>query len=348
MKFIFEKIFREGTVPKCFKSGIITPVYKKQDKPINDPNSYRRITVSSVIGKLFEKVILHKISPLLKERQNPLQRGFSKDIAPTNASLLLTEVIADSRDNNESLYAAFIDASNAFDVVWHESMLRKLFYTGISEETWILIKMLYQDLHSKVKWEGKISSLFDEQQGVRQGGILSPELYKVFINPLLDFYRNNYFGFRIGSIQVNSPACDFGFRIGSIQVNSPACVDDIVLLGRSQLELQTMLLGQKQYANDERYKINEAKSKVMIFNQKKQHIDENVTLHNRQIAHTESYTHNGIYRKLRGRDLIEKRIKLARRTTYALMGTGMHGYNGIKPSVIIRMWNMYVRPHSQK
>jgi hypothetical protein len=43
-----------------------------------------------------------------------------------------------------------------------------------------------------------------------------------------------------------------------------------------------MLLGQKQYANDEKYKINEAKSKVMIFNQKKQHIDENITLHNRQ------------------------------------------------------------------
>ena len=48
--------------------------------------------MSSVIGKLFEKVILHKISPLLKERQNPLQRGLSRDVAPTNASLLLTEV----------------------------------------------------------------------------------------------------------------------------------------------------------------------------------------------------------------------------------------------------------------
>jgi hypothetical protein len=45
-------------------------------------------------------------------------------------------------------------------------MLRKLFYTGISKETWILTKMLYQDLHSKVKWEGKISSPFYEQQGV--------------------------------------------------------------------------------------------------------------------------------------------------------------------------------------
>jgi hypothetical protein len=54
-------------------------------------------------------------------------------------------------------------ASKAFDVVWHESMLRKLLYTGISKETWILTKMLYQDLHSKVKWEGKICSPYHGQ-----------------------------------------------------------------------------------------------------------------------------------------------------------------------------------------
>jgi hypothetical protein len=70
------------------------------------------------------------------------------------------------------------------------------------------------------------------------------------------------------------------------------CKIYIVLLGRSQLELQIMLLGQEQYANDEIYIISEAKSKVMIFNQKKQHIDENCTLHDRQIAHTESYTYS--------------------------------------------------------
>ena len=115
---------------------------------------------------------------------------FQQGCRTYKCSLLFTEVIAESRDNNDSLYAAFIDASNAFDVVWHESMLRKLFYTEISKETWILIKMLYQDLHSnsKVKWEGKISSPFDEQQGARQGGILSPELYSLY-KPVIRFLQ---------------------------------------------------------------------------------------------------------------------------------------------------------------
>jgi hypothetical protein len=46
---------------------------------------------------------------------------------------------------------------------------------------------------------------FDEQQGVRHGGIVSPELYKVFIIPLLEFYKTNNLGFKIGSIHIGNP-----------------------------------------------------------------------------------------------------------------------------------------------
>jgi hypothetical protein len=50
---------------------------------------------------------------------------------------LYTGVIIPDLKHFGTLFAAFIDASKAFDVVWHESMLRKLFYTGISKETTI-------------------------------------------------------------------------------------------------------------------------------------------------------------------------------------------------------------------
>jgi hypothetical protein len=88
-------------------------------------------------------------------------------------------------------------------------------------------------MNSKVKWDGNISKSFDEQQGVRHGGIVSPELYKVFINPLLEFYKTN----------------NLGFKIGSIHIGNPTCADDIVLLSKSQQELQTMLSSQEQFAN---------------------------------------------------------------------------------------------------
>ena len=42
--------------------------------------------------------------------------------------------------------------------------------------------------------------------------------------------------------------------------------------------------------------------------------------------------------------IVSERIKLARRTSYALMGAGLHGYNGVNPKVGIKLWNMYVCP----
>ena len=48
---VVNEILSSGKIPSVFKQGVITPVYKKQGKPVNDPNSYRRITITSLIGK---------------------------------------------------------------------------------------------------------------------------------------------------------------------------------------------------------------------------------------------------------------------------------------------------------
>ena len=69
---------------------------------------------------------------MLDVAQNKLQRGFTKDTSPTRGSLLLTETIAESIDIGKSLYTAFIDASKAFDIVWHDSMLVKLYNVGLN------------------------------------------------------------------------------------------------------------------------------------------------------------------------------------------------------------------------
>ena len=94
-------IMNSSEIPKVFKEGLITPVYKKQGKPSSDPNSYRRITITSKLGKIIEKVRLNMVHNMLDEAQNKPQRGFPKDTSPTCGSLLLTEAIADSVDNGK-------------------------------------------------------------------------------------------------------------------------------------------------------------------------------------------------------------------------------------------------------
>ena len=67
-------------------------------------------------------------------------------------------------------------------------------------------------------------------------------------------------------------------------------------------------------------------------------------LHDAPLEQVDSYTHIGIQRDLNKSTLVSERIKLARRTSYALMGAGLHGYNGVNPKVGIKLWNMYVCP----
>ena len=146
-------------------------MYKKQGKPVNDPNSDRRITISNINGKLVEKLYLDSVAGMLNTTQNRLQRGFTKDVSPGFGLLLLTEAIVESVDVGKPLYIAFIDASKAFDVVWHDLMLVKLHDACLQGRKWTFLSNWYQGLESFVKWEGKLSTAFCEKQGVQQGGI---------------------------------------------------------------------------------------------------------------------------------------------------------------------------------
>ena len=117
VKGVLNAIFRLGKVPEIFKLGYITPIYKKHGKPIHDPNSYSRITITSLIGKILEKYILQTTFAEIEHGRNPLQKGFTMDTLATMTALMFTEAIAETRDTKTTPYAACIDASKVFDVV---------------------------------------------------------------------------------------------------------------------------------------------------------------------------------------------------------------------------------------
>ncbi|KAK3105653.1 hypothetical protein FSP39_002699 [Pinctada imbricata] len=181
---IFTSIMHLKHVPSDFKSGILHPIHKKGKDPANVTN-YRGITVTSILGKIFEHVILKQIEESLPLNQSTLQFGFTKGISPLMAALIVSETISEYVENNRPIYMSFLDSQKAFDVVAHTSMKCKLFHQGINQHIWNVIDNLYTSLSSKVLWKGNVSSKFSILQGVRQGGILSTGLYKTYINDLL-------------------------------------------------------------------------------------------------------------------------------------------------------------------
>ena len=92
---IVYEILSPGKFPDVFQNCVITLMYKKPGKPVNDPNSYRRVTITSIIDKLVKKVHLDSISEMLGKVQNKLQRGYINNTFPSIGSFILTETIAE-------------------------------------------------------------------------------------------------------------------------------------------------------------------------------------------------------------------------------------------------------------
>jgi hypothetical protein len=137
--------FENLQIPKTLKSGIACPIVEK-GKPAHDPNSYRKSTITSLIGKVIEKIHLTRNSNAITEQQNKLQKGFTQGEMPIIAALILSELIAEAKSNTSPLYVAFMDARKAFDLVWHTGLFRDLYTFGITGDNWLFFKHWYENV----------------------------------------------------------------------------------------------------------------------------------------------------------------------------------------------------------
>ena len=245
---------------------------------------------------------------------------------------MCTEVIAENLDANKNTYIGTMDAQKAFDLVSHNSLLRRLYSIGI-QENWSMYAGLIRGIEIKVKIDGSLSRPVCIHQGTGQGRYISSENYKVFINPLLNVLKK--------------AGC--GAHIGPFYCGCPTCADDILIITDSEPELQMGFDIVLSYSTDERYIIHPAKSSVTMIKSPKQQQQQPTrsewALGENTVPLTEKFTHLGIDRyanTMTSDTFIEDRIQLARRTAYAMMGAGLHGTNGLNPQVSRKIYLTYV------
>ena len=322
---ICNKAIETGALPLQFKTGILTPILKK-GKNHKEPNSYRRITISSLVGKVLEKHMLKITSKKLSKTQSHMQFGFTEKCSPTLAAVLLTEVLAEAEDHSSPLLVTFMDSSKAFDVVDHRSMLNALHEQGVTGNLWNLFNSMYDEITSSVKWEGELSKSFRERQGIRQGGVSSPELYKC--------ERNK------GLKQLNKNPSMY---IGSQNVGAVMVADDLAIISTNTSDMQLALNIAEHDAARERYVYNTEKTKAIMINNKE---EARLTLNGKELGISRGEKHLGIMRNNRNtnEDTINARIQDARRASYSLMGAGLCGLNGSGAEVSIMLYTTYIIP----
>ena len=135
------------------------------------------------------------------------------------------------------------------DTVWHEGLLLKLHQKGVPHHLWHLIHNSYSKASSSVLHSGAHSHTFPLLQEVRQGAILSPLLYSIFVDELLDILSQS----------------GYGAMVGDNYCGAPMYVDDLALIADSPGDLQAMLDIVSSYACKWRYRFNTQKSAIMVF-----------------------------------------------------------------------------------
>ena len=329
MAHIFTRVLREKRVPQAMKSAYKIPIAKKGKDPLQMDN-YRGITITSIFGKVLETICLDRHEQDLNYGQSGLQYGFTRGRSPAMASLLITESLAEAADMKEDIYVCSLDARKAFDVVSHNRLKTKLFALPLPKDIWRLVDDLYTTSTEVIRWHGIDSQEYLTRQGVKQGAILSPTLYKIYANDLSSSLSNS----------------GMGMHIGPIFVGAPGCADDLLLLANSGNELQGMMEISFEHSKENVYDLHPVKSVVCPQKVRKSsaNVEHEWLLGGNPVTVAKDYVHLGLeWHANKMAPDVAPRINTARRTAYTLMGVGLHG-NGLDPIACTKLVHTFVLP----
>ena len=238
-------MIKHGYCPENMLSGTTVPIPKVKGN--NSADNYRAITLSNVTVKLMEAIILRKTKNLLNTSN--LQYGFKSNMSTTSCTFVVQEVISYYNDHDTPVICTLLDASNSFDWLHFCILFKKLIKKGLPT---ILIRFLlhiYKNQTLCVQWNGSKSDDFVVTNGVKQGGIISPVLFCVYIDDLL----------------VELSQCGGGCKIGPYFYGCMGYADDIILLNPTVQSTNTMLQICEKYASEHRIVFNASKSQVTVF-----------------------------------------------------------------------------------
>ena len=229
---VFQSWLVHGTVTRSMLACAFLPLLKNSLKNPSELKSYRAIAGSSLFLKLFDQVVLLLWGHLL--HRDSLQFGYKPGYSTTQCSWFVMETASFFIRRRTPVILTLLDCTMAFDKCRFDILFQKLLERNLPPVVLRVLVYVYQDQYAWVKWGNERSRVFKIQNGTRQGSVLSPALFSVYVDDLLLLLRQSGVGCYVGGV--------FAGAVGY--------ADDLLLLAPSRDGMQKMLGICERYAKE--------------------------------------------------------------------------------------------------
>ena len=255
---LFNLVLISGNIPDCWCVSYLIPLHKGGSK--SDPNCFRGISIMSCLGKLFFSILNIRLINYLKTNNlnNDFQIGFAAGSRPADHMLTIKTISDKYLGSGKKVYSCFVDFKKAFDTVWRDGLLYKLLKKGIGGPFGKIIQKMYDKSFVSIKLPSGLTESFKADIGVKQGCVLSPTLFNIFINDIPETFDST---------------CD-PVLLHDLNISCLLFADDIVLLSETKEGLQNCLERLQDYCDKWLLRVNTKKTKIMIMNKQGKLLDD--------------------------------------------------------------------------
>lgn len=230
--------------------SILVSIPKDSRASMVNSDNYRGIALSSALGKIIDYILLEKYEDELST--SGLQFAYKHGHSTVMCTSILKEVVMHYNSNGSDVYACLLDASKAFDRVNHGKLFELLLNRNLPGVVLRLLFDLYSRQYVYTQWNGELSQPISMLNGVKQGGVLSPILFCIYMDELLTRLKNT----------------GVGCYMGHHYLGSLGYADDLKLLCPTIAGLQTLVDTCQKFALDFDLLFNTKKTHCICYSSK--------------------------------------------------------------------------------
>ena len=311
--------FSHGHMAESLATSTIVSIPKDFKGSLINSDNYRGICLCSSIVKLIDIIMLSMCGTSLDT--SDLQFAYKPGMSTVMCTTVLKEVVHHYNSNGSDVYMCCLDASKAFDRVRYDKLFQILLDRKFPA---VYIKVLmdsYVNQKIKVRWGESASSVFGGINGVRQGGVISPILFTVYMDELITQLKQ----------------CKAGCWVAHHYYGALVYADDVNLLCPSGTGLQQMLYVCAEFGLEHCISFNEKKTVCIKFGCNDFKPD--VKLNGKSLKWKDSVPHLGniVHQSLSD----EKDIDLKKREFYSQVNRMVSDFGSVNSVIIAELFRKY-------